>query len=96
MNAGVLPAFLVAENLLYGAAYLAIAYATYSRGSLDGVRLPALVLLGFNMGRVSRSVVSPEGSLQEGWIPHLLLLAFIAAVALAVARGGGGGKGSED
>lgn len=75
-----LPRFLVGENLVLAVLYMALAVALYYDRPWAA---PATVLLaGFNAGRVSRSIISPEGRVEELALAHLPLLALILLVAL--------------
>lgn len=85
-----LPAFLIAENLFYAAIY-AIGLVFAGRPHvLDAVALIA----AFNAGRVSRSVITPEGRLYSDRPPvvashaTLAALVFLAAVLSLACRGG--------
>jgi len=89
-----LPAFIVAENLAYGAAYLALAWRYWGPAPLA-----ASIVAAFNAGRLSRSVLSPTGELAPLALEHAPVLLLSLAVALANAlayyrRSGGGGPGS--
>jgi hypothetical protein len=75
-----LPRFLVAENLVLAAIYLA-GVAGLLRGSRVAALVAGLVAV-YSAGRVSRSIVSPEGQLGELWLQHIPLLALDLAVGL--------------
>jgi len=75
-----LPRFLIAENI-----GLAILYLVWVAAVLGGARwaYPYLLFISsFNAGRVSRSVVTPEGKPAELAREHIPLLALVLAVAL--------------
>ena len=76
-----LPTFIVIENLVYAAAYLAGA-AFYSD---PRVRLAVALIAAFNAGRVSRSIVTAVGTIGELAIAHLPLL--LGLLALAIVSG---------
>ncbi len=85
-----LPTFIVVENLVYAAVYLAGA-ALYGD---PRVRLAVALVAAFNAGRVSRSIVTAVGTLGDLAVQHLPL--FLGLVALALVSGaaglaGGGG-----
>ncbi len=87
-----LPRFLVGENLLLAALYSAILLLIY-RGSDWGQPL-LLLVSAFNAGRVSRSIISPQGEIQELAKEHiplltLILLVSIISLYLTVNRGAG-------
>ncbi len=76
-----LPAFLIIENLFYA--------ATYATGLLFAGRphvLDAVALIAaFNAGRVSRSVITPEGKLFNDQPPVVASHAALAALVFLVA-----------
>ncbi len=73
-----LPGFLVAENIAWALLY-AVATVLVLRG--DGRAYPLLTAIsGFNAGRVSRSIVTPYGSLAPLALEHVPLLVVITAV----------------
>lgn len=75
-----LPKFLVGENLLLAILYLGLAVATYYERTWAA---PATMLLaGFNAGRVSRSIITPEGDVGDLALEHLPLLALILLVGV--------------
>jgi len=76
-----LPGFLVAENVVLAAIYLLGAVLYLARGAAAAA-LAAGVVAVFSAGRVSRSIVSPEGGLGELWVQHIPLLALDLAVGL--------------
>jgi len=74
-----LPAFLVGENIVLASAYGAAVLLLY-RG--DCRVLPWLLFLSaFNVGRVSRSIVTPTGELGPLAVQHLPLLTGILLVS---------------
>ena len=75
-----LPGFLVAENLVLAAVYLA-GVAGLLRGQAGLVLVAGVVAL-YSAGRVSRSIVSPAGQLGELWLQHIPLLLLDLAVGL--------------
>ena len=75
-----LPGFLVAENIVLAAIYLA-GVAGLLRGQA-GLVLAAGIVALYSAGRVSRSIVSPEGQLGELWLQHIPLLLLDLAVGL--------------
>ena len=77
-----LPGFLVAENIALAVGY---ALALYLHVARSRGYVYAASLAWFNAGRVSRSVVTPEGQLAELALQHLPLLALVAATGLAAA-----------
>ncbi len=76
-----LPEFLVAENIVLAAIYAAGAVMYLLRDSCTAALAAGLVAV-FSAGRVSRSIVSPEGMLGELWLQHIPLLALDLAVGL--------------
>ncbi len=89
-----LPLFIMVENLVY-AAVLGAAALLYDRGWQ--VRAAAALVAAFSAGRVSRSVVTPVGTLGELALQHLPLLAWLIALSIvlaAAAWGPGGDKRS--
>ncbi len=75
-----LPRFLVGENLLLAGAYILLAVLVYTRGGAWYYALSAIA--SFNAGRVSRSIVTPEGELAELAKEHVPLLSLILLVAV--------------
>ncbi len=77
-----LPGFVVLINIALAAGYALALYlhAAQSRGYVYTASLA-----WFNAGRVSRSVVTPEGELAELALQHIPLLALIAATGVAAA-----------
>jgi len=77
-----LPRFLVGENLLLAGAYILLAVLVYTRGGAWYYALSAIA--SFNAGRVSRSIVTPEGELAElakEHVPLLLLILIVSVLA---------------
>ena len=73
-----LPLFLIGENIA-----LAILYSTSIYLTLKKWRWYPLYLLslsGVNLGRVSRSVITPQGTPAKLALQHIPLLAYIALV----------------
>jgi len=85
-----LPKFLIAENLVLATLYT-LAAALIATSHRAGQPL-TLFISAFNAGRVSRSIVTPRGEIEELALQHVPLLALILVVsiiALAIlARGG--------
>ncbi|MCE4625562.1 MAG: hypothetical protein F7C35_06860 [Desulfurococcales archaeon] len=75
-----LPKFLIGENLLYATLYTLTLVAIVKGRPL--AQPLALLVSSFNAGRVSRSIVSPRGEIQELALQHLPLLALILAVTI--------------
>lgn len=78
-----LPRFLIAENLVYAMLYLVGLAALKSRPVESRLLLAGLA--GFNAGRVSRSIIGPEGELMplaRDHIPLLLVLLGILVISL--------------
>ena len=75
-----LPRFLVAENIALALAYAA-SLVLILRGNSAGQPL-TLFVSAFNAGRVSRSIVSPRGEIQELAVQHIPLLALILLVSI--------------
>ncbi len=78
-----LPKFLIAENIVYAILYIAGLIL------LDRMPVESRILLaglaGFNAGRLSRSIISPEGELMplsRDHIPLFILLLAILAISL--------------
>ncbi len=76
-----LPTFIIVENLVYAAVYLAGA-ALYRD---PRVRLAVALVAAFNAGRVSRSIVTSVGTMGELALQHLPL--FLGLLALALVSG---------
>ncbi|MEB3852166.1 MAG: hypothetical protein LRS49_06280 [Desulfurococcales archaeon] len=78
-----LPAFLVAENVFYAAVYLAGILFYGNPRVLEAVS----IIAAFNAGRVSRSVVTPEGRLfndkPQVVASHAALTLLVLAAAVA-------------
>ena len=75
-----LPRFLIAENIA-----LAIAYTATLALILKGSRAAqptALLVSAFNAGRVSRSIITPEGQIADLAKEHTPLLATILLVSI--------------
>ncbi|MCE4628228.1 MAG: hypothetical protein F7C34_03665 [Desulfurococcales archaeon] len=75
-----LPRFLIGENLALALAYAA-SLTLILRGYSAGQPL-TLFVSAFNAGRVSRSIVSPRGEVQELALQHVPLLALILLVSI--------------
>ncbi|MEB3846746.1 MAG: hypothetical protein GSR74_02075 [Desulfurococcales archaeon] len=75
-----LPRFLVGENLLLAGVYLILAILVYTRGGAWYYALSTVA--SFNAGRVSRSIVTPEGEFAELAKEHVPLLSLILLVAV--------------
>ncbi len=75
-----IPTFLKVENFLYILLYPALTYL-YLKKNLSG---PLIALAFFNAGRISRTIVTPEGNLHDMAFNHipvfalLLMLGFLA------------------
>lgn len=75
-----LPLFLTAENIFYAISY---SYLLYQAEKGAKWAYPAmLVLAAFNAGRVSRSLVTPYGTLGPLWLQHVPLELLVLVVAL--------------
>ena len=77
-----LPRFLIGENLLLAGVYILLAILVYTRGGAWYYALSAIA--SFNAGRVSRSIVTPEGELAElakEHVPLLLLILIVSVLA---------------
>ncbi|GAY25849.1 hypothetical protein ATG_10520 [Desulfurococcaceae archaeon AG1] len=78
-----LPSFLVAENIVV-AITMILGVLLTTRWLVTGASILALVSL-FYSGRISRSVITPYGTLSPMWeahIPVLLLLAILGILSL--------------
>ncbi|MCE4601171.1 MAG: hypothetical protein F7C38_06360 [Desulfurococcales archaeon] len=75
-----LPLFLIAENLIYAVVYAGLLYLSATGNGYAYCLISAVAM--FNAGRVSRSVVTPEGGLAELAVEHIPLLALILFVGL--------------
>ncbi len=81
-----IPLFIKYENILLVALYLAAIYL-FNRG----MQWPLLVLISFNIGRLSRSIVTSTGEVAERateHIPLLILLLVFLAYSIYLARRG--------
>jgi len=79
-----LPAFLIAENISV-ATLLLVGIIISTRRGEAGLAVLAIVSLVYS-GRISRSVISPTGSLIPLWEAHLpvmILLLILGALSLA-------------
>ncbi len=80
-----LPRFLFYENIVYAAVYAVLGFLL-----IRGRRVEPIYALvaGFNAGRVSRTVVTPEGApghLALQHVPLLLLVLLVAVLAVVEA-----------
>lgn len=73
-----LPLFLFLQNITYAALYAITILTLYRRG--DPAPLAALSL--FNLGRVSRSIIGPDGSIGRLALEHIPLFTLIALVSI--------------
>jgi hypothetical protein len=86
-----LPRFLIGENLILAVAYIFILYLILTGNNRIGQPL-LLFVSAFNAGRVSRSVITPEGEAGELAIEHiplLVLILLISIIALYLTMSGG-------
>ena len=73
-----LPYFLVFENIIYSILYVIAFYYVY----FNSCPVPALVLSTFNLGRLSRSIISATGTIPKLAIFHLPLFLVILVVMI--------------
>jgi len=80
-----LPKFLIGENLTYTVLYSIALIALYKQ--YDWAQIYTILVAGFNAGRVSRSIISPRGEVEElakEHIPLFLLVLLIALISLYI------------
>ena len=75
-----LPTFLILENISYAIAYSAIFLFELKHQGEGKHMIFLLTLLGFNIGRVSRSIISPSGLVGTLAFEHIPLLIFLFIV----------------
>lgn len=75
-----LPRFLIGENITLAVLYTVILVAALKCKPWSQPLL--LMVSSFNAGRVSRSIVSPRGEIQELALQHVPLLSLILLVSL--------------
>ena len=75
-----LPAFLIGENITYAVLYGLILYLSYKRGYQNTHLLALTTILGINIGRVSRSIISPKGEIEYLALEHVPLISFLVLV----------------
>jgi hypothetical protein len=76
-----LPKFLIAENITLALLYIMSLVAVEKNYSWS--QPFTLLLSAFNAGRVSRSIISPRGELQERAIQHIPLLILILTISFS-------------
>lgn len=75
-----LPPFLIGENITYAVLYGLILYLSYKNGYKNTHLLALTTILGFNIGRVSRSIISPRGEIEYLALEHIPLISFLILV----------------
>lgn len=75
-----LPVFLVAENLFWAVVYAAPLAMLATRGEKMGPLLWLVVVSAANLGRVSRSIITPYGTPGPLALEHIPLATVIALV----------------
>ena len=73
-----LPRFLVFENIVLAAVYISAAIYLYR----SGCPVPMLVISTFNLGRLSRSIVTPTGEVPPLALSHVPLFMLIFVIFL--------------
>ena len=72
-----LPPFLIVENLIYATLYGSLLYWLKKTNYGSKPLFLLSIILGFNTGRVSRSIITPSGDLQNLAIQHIPLEIFL-------------------
>ncbi len=67
-----IPIFIKYENLLYAVLYIIFTYIALSKS-----KVPLLALIFFNIGRISRSIITSYGELAGMAVEHIPLLIFL-------------------
>ncbi len=75
-----LPAFLIGENITYAVLYGLILFLSYRNGYKNTYLLALTTILGINIGRVSRSIISPRGEVEYLALEHIPLISFLVLV----------------
>ena len=78
-----LPVFLIFENLMLALLYVGSTIYLYRAGC----PVPLLVLSTFNLGRLSRSLISPTGDIPPLAASHLPLFILILALVVSTLYG---------
>lgn len=82
-----LPTFLIGENLAYAIMYSVLLYLILI-DKFDKAKIPLAIVLSFNLGRVSRSIIEPSGSLHPLAMAHIpLMLVLVLNLALTLIYG---------
>ena len=76
-----LPKFLIAENITLALLYILSLIAVEK--NYPWVQPYTLLLSAFNAGRVSRSIISPRGEMQEKAKQHIPLLTLLLAISFS-------------
>ena len=75
-----IPLFIKYENILYALLYILFTYIALRRS-----KVPLLTLIFFNIGRISRSIITSYGEVARMAMEHLPLLIFLVIYGLYTA-----------
>ncbi|MGQ4892228.1 MAG: hypothetical protein ACP6IP_07035 [Candidatus Njordarchaeia archaeon] len=79
-----LPPFLIGENITYAILYAFFLVYMERKGYENKTFALLATLLGFNVGRVSRSIVSPRGEIEYLALEHIPLISYLLLVLVVV------------
>ena len=74
-----IPTFIKYENILYSTLYILFTYI-----AIKFSKVPLISLIFFNVGRISRSIITPYGEIAEMAREHMPLLLFLVLYGLYV------------
>ena len=77
-----LPKFLIIQNLVYAIAYSLLLYLTWTSSHNYYYYFAFSFLAAFNAGRVSRSIIGPDGTIMDLAVEHVPLFTWVLAVGL--------------
>ena len=78
-----LPLFLIGENIAYATIYAVFLIYMEKKGYEKQTLSLLATILGFNVGRVSRSIISPKGQIEYLALQHIPLIGYLIIVLAA-------------
>ncbi len=75
-----IPTFIKYENILYASLYILFTYIAIRK-----TNIPLLTLIFFNIGRISRSIITSYGEVARLALEHLPLLIYLIIYGLYIA-----------
>ena len=79
-----LPLFLIGENITYATIYAIFLIYMEKKGYEKQTLSLLATILGFNIGRVSRSIISPTGRIEHLALQHIPLIGYLIIVLAEV------------